>query len=126
MCLLSPGRGRATFVGRASYHPEQRFLSKLCGSSQRIEHEYCRDLLGKSYLPKPRNTVSIINSKGEVVLDYSKVFICDFGVEELSKPKPDPSKIGCDVHYSPGDSFGVCTLTNAQGSVKVGAMICAD
>ena len=32
-------------------------------------------------LPKPRNSVSIINAHGDVVLDYSKVFICrrEFG-----------------------------------------------
>src|SRR5436190_22020821 len=36
----------------------------------------------EKYQPKPRNTVSIINPKGEVILNYSKAYICDFGKEE--------------------------------------------
>ena len=60
------------------------------------------------------------------MLNYSKVFLCDFGAEELLKSDPDPAKIGCDVNCSPGYSFDVCTLTSAEGDIKVGAMICAD
>jgi N-carbamoylputrescine amidase len=67
----------------------------------------------EAHRPKPRNTVSIINGQGNVVLNYSKVFICDFGG-------------GCDVNFSPGESFGVCRLIGAQAEVEVGAMICAD
>ena len=39
----------------------------------------------EKFSPKPRNTVSIINRNGVVVLNYSKVFICNFGQEELQK-----------------------------------------
>lgn len=53
------------------------------------------------------------NWQGDVVLNYSKVFICDY-------------EIGCDVNCSPGESFNVCTLSGAEGEVRVGAMICAD
>ena len=80
----------------------------------------------EAHLPKPRNSVSIIDGKGDVALNYSKVFICDFGQEELRKPDPNPQEIGCDFHCSPGDSFDVCVLTGAQDQVTVGAMICAD
>lgn len=80
----------------------------------------------EAHRPKPRNSVSIINEKGEVVLNYSKVFICDFGEDELLKPNPKVAEMGCDVNCSPGESFNVCTLTGAEGEVKVGAMICAD
>jgi predicted amidohydrolase len=76
--------------------------------------------------PKPRNSASIINHKGEVVLNYSKVFICDFGEAGLLKSDPNPGEIGCDVNCSPGDSFDVCVLSGAEGDVRVGAMICAD
>ncbi len=76
--------------------------------------------------PKSRNTVSIIDGKGVVVLNYSKVFICDFGQEELLKPDPNPTEIGCDANCSPGESFEVCSVTGAEGAVCVGAMICAD
>ena len=76
--------------------------------------------------PMPRNTVSVINRRGAVMLNYSKVFICDFGKEELLKPNPNVHDIGCDVNCSPGEMFDVCTLSGAEGEVKIGAMICAD
>lgn len=76
--------------------------------------------------PKPRNSVSIISRTGEVVLNYSKVFICDFGEAELLKPDPNPADVGCDVNCSPGQTFDVCVLNGAEGEVRVGAMICAD
>jgi predicted amidohydrolase len=80
----------------------------------------------EAHQPLPRNTVSILNRRGEVVLNYSKVFICDFGKDELQKPNPSKNDIGCDVNCSPGESFGVCKLESAEGRVTVGAMICAD
>jgi predicted amidohydrolase len=80
----------------------------------------------EAHSPKPRNSVSIINRSGEVVLNYSKVFICDFGEAELLKHDPNPKDIGCDVNCSPGESFEVCVLDGAEGEVRVGAMICAD
>jgi len=80
----------------------------------------------EAHQPLPKNTVSILNNRGEVVLNYSKVFICDFGKDELQKPNPNPDDIGCDVNCSPGESFDVCTLENAEGQVVIAAMICAD
>jgi predicted amidohydrolase len=80
----------------------------------------------EAHRPKPRNAVAIINSQGQVVLNYSKVFICDFGAAELEKPDPDPNEIGCDIGCSPGESFDVCVLSGAEGRLGVGAMICAD
>jgi len=80
----------------------------------------------EAHLPKPRNSVSIISRTGEVVLNYSKVFICKFGEAELLKPDSNPDDIGCDVNCSPGESFEVCVLNGAEGEVRVGAMICAD
>jgi hypothetical protein len=61
----------------------------------------------------PRNTVSVISRRGEVVLNYSKVFICDFGKDDLLKPNPNVDHIGCDVNCSPGESFDICTLAGA-------------
>lgn len=75
---------------------------------------------------KPKNSVSIINAKGEVALNYSKVFICDFGKVELQKENPDADEIGCDYNCAPGSTFEVATLGGKEGAVKVGAMICAD
>jgi predicted amidohydrolase len=59
----------------------------------------------------PRNSVAVIDRRGDVVLTYSKVHTCDFDTE------------ACLV---PGDGFRVGTLDLAEGSVEVGAMICYD
>ena len=80
----------------------------------------------ETHQPKPRNSVSIIDRGGKVALNYSKVFICDFGQHELLKPMPDFQEIGCDVNCSPGDSFDVCTLAGDEDQLVVGAMICSD
>ena len=80
----------------------------------------------ETHQPLPRNTVSVLDRRGEVVLNYSKVFLCDFGKEELLRPNPKVQDIGCDVHCSPGELFDVSTLMGAKGEVKIGAMICAD
>lgn len=39
----------------------------------------------EKWAPKPRNTVSIINKEGEIILTCSKSNICNFGLEELKK-----------------------------------------
>ena len=80
----------------------------------------------EAHSPKPRNSVSIINGTGQVVLNYSKVFICDFGEPELLQRYPNPPDAGCDLNCSPGESFDVCVLDGTEGEVRVGAMICAD
>jgi predicted amidohydrolase len=59
----------------------------------------------------PRNTVSVIDRHGEIVLTYAKVHTCDFGMEEAC---------------TPGEDFYVCALDTAHGPVQVGAMICYD
>lgn len=80
----------------------------------------------EAHQPMPRNTVSVINRRGEVMLEYSKVFICDFGKDKLLKPNQNSHDVGCDVNCSPGEVFDVCTVVGAEGEVKIGAMICAD
>jgi N-carbamoylputrescine amidase len=60
---------------------------------------------------RPRNSVSLFDRSGEMVLHYSKVHTCEFDAEKL---------------LTPGDGFPVATLETAQGEVKVGAMICYD
>ncbi|MCD6288984.1 MAG: carbon-nitrogen hydrolase family protein [Anaerolineae bacterium] len=59
----------------------------------------------------PRNTVSLIDRHGEIVLTYAKVHTCDFNLEAA---------------LTPGDDFYVGVLDTARGHVKVGAMICYD
>lgn len=60
---------------------------------------------------RPRNSVSLIDRHGEIVLTYAKVHTCEFDVE-------------CAL--TPGDSFPVCALETEQGTLKVGFMICYD
>jgi len=59
----------------------------------------------------PRNSVSIIDRHGEIVMTYAKVHTCDFDKEAA---------------LTPGDEFYVCTLDTDAGDVKIGAMICFD
>lgn len=59
----------------------------------------------------PRNSVSLIDRRGEIVLTYAKVHTCEFDVE-------------CAL--TPGDGFPVCALSTEQGEVNVGFMICYD
>ncbi len=40
----------------------------------------------EAHQPLPRNTASILNRQGKVVLNYSKVFICDNGAELVIVP----------------------------------------
>ncbi len=60
----------------------------------------------------PRNSVSLIDRHGEIVLTYAKIHTCDFSFPE-------------DI-CTPGDDFQVASLDTVHGPVQVGAMICFD
>ncbi len=60
----------------------------------------------------PRNTVSLIDRHGEIILTYAKIHTCDFAALEAA--------------CTPGTDFYVSELDTGQGVVKVGAMICFD
>jgi N-carbamoylputrescine amidase len=59
----------------------------------------------------PRNSVSLIDRRGEIRLTYAKVHTCEFDVEAA---------------LTPGDPFPVCALETAAGEVQAGCMICYD
>ena len=61
--------------------------------------------------PLPRNTVCVFDRFGSKALTYAKVHTCDFGEE---------------CRLSAGEDFYVADLDTAEGSVKIGAMICYD
>lgn len=65
----------------------------------------------EKYKNEPRNTVSLIDRKGQVQFTYAKVHTCDFSAEAVC---------------APGDEFFVCDLDTEKGIVKIGAMICFD
>jgi predicted amidohydrolase len=60
---------------------------------------------------RPRNSVSIIDRRGEIVLTYAKVHTCEFDAER---------------ELTPGDDFPVCALGTEADEVKIGCMICYD
>lgn len=60
----------------------------------------------------PRNTTSLIDRHGQIVLTQAKVHTCAFGLPEAL--------------LTPGESFEVCALDTAVGDVMVGVMICYD
>ena len=60
----------------------------------------------------PRNTISVIDREGKIVLTYAKVHTCAFAPLEAA--------------LTPGDSFPVITLDTPAGPVAIGAMICFD
>lgn len=60
----------------------------------------------------PRNAVSIIDRRGNVLLTYAKVHTCDWSMDEMA--------------LTPGDDFHVCSLETGKDEVKLGAMICYD
>jgi N-carbamoylputrescine amidase len=59
----------------------------------------------------PRNSVSLIDRRGEIVLTYAKVHTCDFSLEAAC---------------TPGAGFFVAPLDTPHGPVQAGAMICYD
>ncbi len=65
----------------------------------------------EEFRPLPRNTLCLFDHLGNRALTYAKVHTCDFGDE---------------CRLTAGDDFYVADLDTAQGSVKVGAMICYD
>jgi len=60
----------------------------------------------------PRNSVALIDRRGEIVLTYAKVHTCAFDEPEAA--------------LTPGDDFPVARLDTRVGPVHVGAMICVD
>ena len=74
-----------------------------------------RMAIALTYLEKwtgaPRNSVSLIDRHGKIVLTYAKVHTCEFDVEAA---------------LTPGDRFPVEALDTEQGDVKIGFMICYD
>jgi len=86
------------------------FIKQFQETAKELEVAIALTYLEK-HSPKPRNTVSVINRFGEIILNYSKVHTCDFGLEAC-----------CNS----GDEFHVTVLDTKNGKVKIGIMICFD
>ena len=96
---------QATAVG-----PEDDFVMHFRELARELEMAIAITYLER-WPGAPRNTVSLIDRHGEIVLTYAKVHTCDFSMERAC---------------TPGDGFRVAELDTGNGPVQVGAMICFD
>jgi predicted amidohydrolase len=109
------------FYDPAQPHARERWRAQAVSrNGEFIRHfqALARELkmaIALTYLEKwpgaPRNSASLIDRYGHIILTYAKVHTCDFDLE---------------VACTPGDDFYVATLDTAQGEVKIGTMICFD
>lgn len=69
-----------------------------------------------TYLEKweglPRNSASLIDTRGNLLMTYAKVHTCDFSLMER--------------YITPGEGFFVCDLPVGKDTISVGIMICFD
>lgn len=110
-----------TYCDPKQGHDRERWQAQAIGRDDLfIQHfrSLAKELkmaIALSYLEKwegaPRNSVSLIDRRGEIVLTYAKVHTCEFDVESA---------------LTPGDGFPVGELETAAGKVKIGFMICYD
>jgi predicted amidohydrolase len=126
--IWSIGYSRYNWQGSEKYTPEKYPLSfdewkrtALDHKSSFIRHfqNLAKELemaIAITYLEKwddlPRNSVSLIDANGKILMTYAKVHTSDMKLTESN--------------CTPGDDFYVCDLSVGEETVKVGAMICFD
>lgn len=126
--IWSIGYSRYHWEGSEKYTPEKYPLSFEDWKNTAMDQEnsfikHFRNLakelemaIALTYLEKwhglPRNSVSLIDSKGKIKMTYAKVHTSDMKLTESN--------------CTPGDDFYVCDLQIGDLTVKVGAMICFD
>lgn len=87
-----------------------KYIKEFIKTAKKLKMAIAVTYLEK-HKPQPRNTVSIIDEKGEIILNYSKVHTVDFKMEAFTD-------------Y--GTDFKVAELKYGNQSVKIGTMICYD
>jgi len=105
----SQPRGRETWEAQA-IGPGGPFVSHFRELARELEMAIALTYLER-WPGAPRNSLSLIDRRGEIVMTYAKVHTCDWELE---------------VACTPGDDFHVGTLDTDQGKVRIGAMICYD
>jgi len=90
--------------------PEGPFVARFRALARELDMAVAVTYL-EAWEPSPRNTVTVIDRRGEPVLTYAKVHTCDFSDE---------------ADLTPGDGFRVADLDTVGGSVLVGSMVCFD
>jgi N-carbamoylputrescine amidase len=99
------GAWQAQAIGRDS-----AYITHFQALAQELEMAIAVTYL-EAWPGAPRNSVSLIDRTGTIVLTYAKVHTCDFSMEAAC---------------TPGDDFYVSTLDTQIGPVQIGAMICYD
>lgn len=89
---------------------EDPFIVHFCDLASELNMAIALTYLEK-WNERPRNSVSVIDRHGRIVLTYAKVHTCEFDLESA---------------LTPGDDFPVCVLDTENGDVKIGCMICYD
>ena len=89
---------------------DNEFINEYINLAKELEMAIARTYLEKTK-KKPRNTVVIIDRKGNIVLKYSKVHTVDSKMEAFIEP---------------GTELKTCELDYGRGKVKLGTMICFD
>ncbi len=90
--------------------PDDPFVTHFCSLARELDMAIALTYLER-WPGAPRNSVSLIDRHGAIVMTYAKVHTCEWGAEGA---------------LTPGDGFAVCDLDTEQGMVRVGAMICYD
>jgi len=105
----SQPRGRETWEAQA-IGPDGPFVSHFRELARELEMAIALTYLER-WPGAPRNSLSLIDRRGEIVLTYAKIHTCDWELE---------------ASCTPGDDFHVGALDTGQGEVRIGAMICYD
>lgn len=88
------------------------YIQFFCKKAAELEMAVAVTYLAKAR-EQPTNNVMLIDKTGTIILNYAKVNICSFDG-------------GSEVTLEPGSTYPVATLSYAQGTIKIGAMICFD
>ena len=94
-----------------SIDDSSEYIITFMNLAKKLEMAIAITYLEKNDEKKPKNTVMIIDRKGNIILKYSKVHTVDFKIEFFTEP---------------GNEFKIAALDYGRGKVNLGAMICYD
>jgi predicted amidohydrolase len=109
--FFDEGDRAAEAAWRASALTEDsRFIAEHICAARRLGIAIACTFL-RATLDGLENSIILIDRRGDIVLRYSKVHVCQHTVER---------------HCASGAGFNVSTIATAAGDIQVGAMICYD